>query len=100
MLNTLTQIMTVKKIIIFILTLLWIIFNSQFKQIVSLETVKIRLSSNLTPALKVIILPFREHITNDSDGEQIKLRDGQPDLHTPEQEQGCCHRAVSCAMFF
>ena len=30
-----------------------------------------------------VILPFGEHIIHDSDREQIKLREGQPDLHTP-----------------
>ena len=66
----------------------------------NLKRIKIFLSSNFRPPIKVVILPFREHIIHNSDREQIKLREGQPDLHTSEKEQGRCHRTVSFAMFF
>lgn len=52
------------------------------------------------PAVIFVIFLFGEHIIHDSDREQIKLREGQPDLHTPEKEEGRCHRAVSFSMFF
>jgi hypothetical protein len=48
----------------------------------------------------IFIFLFREHIIHDSDREQIKFREGQPDLHTSEKEDGRCHRAVSFAMLF
>jgi len=64
------------------------------------ERIKVRLSSDLRPAVIFIIFLFREHIIHDPDREQIKLREGQPDLHTSQQEQGRCHRAVSFSMFF
>ena len=64
------------------------------------ERIKISLSSDLRPAVIFVIFLFGEHIIHDSDREQIKLREGQPDLHTSEKEEGRCHRAVSFAMFF
>ena len=64
------------------------------------ERIKVRLSSDLRPAIVLVVFLFREHIIHDSDREQIKLREGQPDLDTSEKEEGRCHRAVSFAMFF
>ena len=64
------------------------------------ERIKVCLSSNLRPTVVFVIFLFGEHIIHDSDREQIKLREGQPDLHTSEKEEGRCHRAVSFSMFF
>ena len=64
------------------------------------ERIKVCLSSDLMPAVVFIVFFFGEHIIHDSDREQIKLREGQPDLHTSEKEEGRCHRAVSFSMFF
>lgn len=64
------------------------------------ERIKIHLSSDLMPAVIFVIFLFGEHIIHDSDREQIKRREGQPDLHTSEKEEGRCHRAVSFSMFF
>ena len=64
------------------------------------ERIKVSLSSDLMPAVIFVIFLFGEHIIHDSDREQIKLREGQPDLRTSEKEEGRCHRAVSFAMFF
>ena len=64
------------------------------------EGIEVRLPSDLMPAVIFVIFLFGEHIIHDSDREQIKLREGQPDLHTSEKEEGRCHRAVSLAMFF
>ena len=47
------------------------------------------MGSNRWIFLAVICL-FRPHIEYDSDGEEVKIRNGNPDLHTPEQEQGRC----------
>ena len=64
------------------------------------ECIKVRLSSDFMPAVIFVVFLFREHIIHDSDCEQIKLREGQPDLHTSEKEEGRCHLAVSFTMFF
>ena len=41
------------------------------------ERIKVRLSSDLMPAVIFVIFLFREHIIHDSDCEQIKFREGQ-----------------------
>lgn len=66
----------------------------------SSKSVKITLRSLLCPPIVVIIFPFDEQIIDHPDGEQIKISEIKPDLHTSEKEQRCCHRAVNWARFF
>ena len=64
------------------------------------ERIKVRLSSHLVPAVKIIVFTLREHIIDDSDRQQVQLGQCQTELFASQQEQGRCHRAVSFAMFF
>lgn len=65
------------------------------------KCIKICLSSHLMPTVIFVIFLFGEHIIHDSDREQIKLREGQPDLHTSEKEEGALSSGGQfCDVFF
>lgn len=65
-----------------------------------LKRIKVRLSSDLMPAVKIVVFTFCEHIIDDPDRQQVQLGQCQTELFAAQQEQGRCHRAVSFAMFF
>ena len=50
--------------------------------------------------LMLIIPALHIHIVHHPYGQQIQVPDGQPQLHTPQKEQGRCHFPVSRAKFF
>ena len=42
----------------------------------------------------LIVPAFHIHIIHHSDGQQIQIPDGQPQLHTPQEEQMCALRSI------
>lgn len=64
------------------------------------EPVKIRLPSDLRPAVIFVIFLFGEHIIDDPDRQQIQLGHRKTELFASQEKQGSSHRAVSFSMFF
>ena len=51
-------------------------------------------------ALTRVIPTLDVHLVNHSDGQQIKIPQGQPDLKTPEQEERSGHFSLGGPLFF
>ena len=65
----------------------------------SLEPVEIRLTCQLFVRI-VVILPLREHIIDQPDGQQVEVGDADTELHTAQQKERGGHFPLTFARFF
>ena len=78
------------------------LFHSQYKHgrlFFALEPVEILLRGQLFVRI-VVILPLREHIIDQPDGQQVEIGDADTELYTAQQKERGGHFPLTFARFF
>ena len=78
------------------------LFRSQYKHgrlVFALEPVEILLRGQLFVRI-VVVLPFREHIIDQPDGQQVEVGDADTELYTAQQKERGGHFPLTFARFF
>lgn len=70
-----------------------------FFQNLSLKDIHIVLRGQLFVRI-VVVLPFREHIVDQPDGQQVKVGDADTELYTAQQKERGGHFPLTFARFF
>ena len=65
----------------------------------ALEPVKIRLTCQFFVRI-VVVLPLREHIIDQPDGQQVEVGDADTELYTAQQKERGGHFPLTFARFF
>mgnify|MGYP007098778698 FL=1 len=78
------------------------LFRSQYKHVrlvFALEPVEVRLTCQLFVRI-VVVLPLREHIIDQPDGQQVEVSDADTELYTAQQKERGGHFPLTFSRFF